>query len=524
MPKFELVFLREGAPNERFAVPLRGLTIGRNAENDVTLGDQLVSRRHARVLLADSKLTVQDLDSRNGIEVNGQAVHQGPLKHGDQLTVGESTFEIVETPDSEFGHTVITPEHAASLYKSMLNDTGSRRMPVLYEAAQLMGTVFDLDTLLKEILILIFRSIPVQRGFVILTLSQNVNELNIHTSHSTEPDDQGPPLSHTLLQHVFDRKESMLTMDAQHDSRFDSTASIMGHGIHSAMCAPLMGRDLVVVGAIYVDAGTSHRPFEREELELLTAITRVVGVAVENARLYRENVERERLAAIGEAVAGLGHCVKNILTGIRGGGEFINMAIEQQDLKYVKMGWPTLSRSIDRIEMLVMNMLSFSKDRQPQRMLTDMTAVMREVLETQRSRAERYNITLEFDQPEPVRADVDQREIYRVLLNLLVNAMEACEQTGGVIRLSCASDSEGCTVRIQDTGCGIPPEILPRLSRAFVSSKGSSGTGLGLACSYKIVREHGGEIEVESEVGKGTTFTIFLPNQEAAARKTIRLE
>ena len=69
----------------------------------------------------------------------------------------------------------------------------------------------------------------------------------------------------------------------------------------------------------------------------------------------------------------------------------------------------------------------------------------------------------------------------------------------------------GCTIRVRDTGIGIPAELLPQVFQAFVSGKGSSGTGLGLACSYKIVREHGGDIQVRSDPGSGTVFTVFLP-------------
>jgi signal transduction histidine kinase len=260
-------------------------------------------------------------------------------------------------------------------------------------------------------------------------------------------------------------------------------------------------------------------------LELLSAIARVVGVAVENARLYQENVQQERLAAIGEATAGLGHCIKNILTGIRGGGEFVNMALEKKDLKYLERGWPILMRSIERIDNLVLNMLSFSKDRMPEKTLTDVNQIARDTVEMVRKRAEKSAIELAVDTDFSGTAVVDGRDIYRVVLNLVVNAVEACESKGGgkvTVQVRCAED--GCTIKVSDTGCGIPPEILPKLSQAFVSTKGSSGTGLGLACSYKIVREHGGRVDVTSEVGKGTSFTVFLPCEIKPGVPTQRVE
>lgn len=507
--RFELIHQREGGVSQRFEVTPQGLFIGRNAENDIALADQLVSRRHARVWIRGESLHVEDLGSRNGIEVNGARVEKGLLHEGDVLGVGNASFRVAKCSDSSLGQTIITPDKAAALYASILEDSGDKRLVVLYKAAQLLGTIFDLDELLAKILDLIFEALPVRRGFA-LTIEAPGKSPDIRATRSSAPDAQGPPLSHTLINHVLTRNEAMLTMDAQEDSRFDVSASIMGHDIRSAMCAPLHGRT-DVVGAIYVDSGATPTRFARPDLELLTAIARVVGVAVENAHLYQQNVQRERMAAIGEATAGLGHCIKNILTGIRGGGEFINLALTSKDVKYLERGWPILSRSIDRIDMLVMNMLTFSKDREPERVLTDLNELAKEVFEVVRGRAEKYNVVLNLTECAEPRLEVDSRQIYRALLNLVINAVEATENTGGEVMVINESTREGILIHVTDNGCGIPPEILPKLSQAFVSSKGSSGTGLGLACTYKIAREHNGHVRVESQVGKGTTFTLFLP-------------
>lgn len=522
-PAYELVLYKSHGISERFPVPETGLLIGRSAECDVTLSDQLVSRRHARVVPAPGGLKLSDLNSSNGVEVNGNRVKEAVLQEGDSLRVGEALFRVARVSDSTLGHSIISPAAAEELYKSMVDGADGGRLPILYKAAQLLGSVFDLDRLLDEILAIIFQAIPVRRGYV-LTLDADSVEPVVRATRSIEAGREGPPLSRTLIQHVFDHKDAILTLDAAQDSRFDQAASIIGNEIHAAMCAPLCGRESVV-GAIYVDSGMSTRPFSKADLELLSAIARVVGVAVENARLYQENVQQERLAAIGEATAGLGHCIKNILTGIRGGGEFVNMALEKKDLKYLERGWPILMRSIERIDNLVLNMLSFSKDRTPEKTMTDVNQIARDTAEMVRKRAEKSGIELVVDTDFSGTAVVDGRDIYRVVLNLVVNAVEACESKGGgkvTVQVRCAED--GCTIKVSDTGCGIAPEILPKLSQAFVSTKGSSGTGLGLACSYKIVREHGGRVDVTSELGKGTSFTVFLPGEIKPGVPTQRVE
>lgn len=519
---YEILLQKENNVSERFPIPATGLEIGRSSDCAITLADQLVSRRHAKIEIVNEGLHVTDLKSSNGIQINGVHMEEGLLREGDSLRVGHALFRVSKTAESSLGRSIITPERVEELYESMVNGPSDSRLPILYRAAQLLGDVFDLDELLNQILALIFEALPVRRGFV-LTMDNDSVEPRVRATLSREEGDQGPPLSHTLIQHVFDSKDAMLTMDAQEDSRFDQAASIMGHEIHAAMCAPLCGR-ASVVGAIYVDSGTASGRFSKKDLELLAAIARVVGVAVENARLYQENVAHERLIAIGEATAGLGHCIKNILTGIRGGAEFITMSLESKELKYLERGWPILRSSIDRIDNLVLNMLSFSKDRAPERQQSDMNSLVRDTLDMVRPRADKYKVELDFQPDMHGHAEIDAREIYRVIMNLVLNSIEACQDKGGKVTVSVMSEQDGCTLKVTDNGCGIPPEILPKLSQAFVSSKGSSGTGLGLACSYKIVREHGGRIDVESEVGKGTTFTVFLPCEIRAGVPTQRIE
>lgn len=517
MADYELVLCRPDGVGERYRITENGLRIGRGTENDVILSDKLASRRHARIFREGNALIIQDLDSRNGVDVNGARVMRAEMVEGDKIRIGDVVFQLIRSVGSNIGQSVIDEEKARALHESILSEGGGGRLAVLYQAAKLLGTVFDIDELLREILALIFAALPVRRGFIILC--REAEEPEIHASRSLERGEQGPPLSRTLIHHVFTQKSAMLTTDAQDDSRFDQAASVFGHQIHSAMCAPLRGRQ-DLVGAIYVDSGTTPRPFTNDDLGLLTAIAQVVGVAVENARLYNENVQRERLAAIGQATAGLGHCVKNILTGIRGGSEFIDMAIREDNIKYLKSGWPIMSRSVDRIEMLVMNMLTFSRDRQPERSVTDIGMLIRDVFAGLQIRAEKVKVELDSSGLQAGRIDVDPQEIFRVIQNLTLNAIEACERRGGRVSATCVYDPEGCTFSITDTGEGIPAHIVPRLSQAFVTTKGSSGTGLGLACTYKIINEHGGSVSVDTAVGRGTTFTIQLPHVGTQGRVT----
>lgn len=509
MPAFELVMVKAAGDVFRYPIPEDGITAGRGEDNGIVLNSKHASRNHARFWTEGGAVFFEDLGSRNGVEVNGERLPRGALFDGDRVVIGGQELVLQVLADSSFGRAAISREQAAALQESIIKDAGDERLMVLYRAAKLLGEVFDLEELLDKILKLIFQALPVRRGYI-LTLGATDKRPEIRAALSAAGEGDGPPLSHTLIQHVFDNAEAILTTDARADSRFGRAESIMGHDIHAAMCAPLHGRS-AVAGVLYVDAGNTNTPLGEHDLELLSAVAQVVGVAVENARLYQENMERERLAAIGMATAGLGHCIKNILTGIRGGAQFINMAIDKQDFKYLDRGWPILRGAMDRIDRLVMNMLVFSKDRRPDRERTDVNGLIRDVLSLFEERAQKYKVGLDFE-PDPIGiVNIDSQGIYRVILNLVVNAVEACEHNEGSVSVACVCTDQGCAIRISDTGIGIPEDIIPQLSHAFVSSKGSAGTGLGLACCYKIVREHGGDIQVKSQPGSGTVFTVFIP-------------
>lgn len=515
MAQFELVLKKDGQSISTYHIGNEGLILGRASECDVVLPDSLVSRKHARVWLEGGQLKVEDLGSRNGISVNGERVARLRVDEGDQLTVGSHTFQIAKASRqkslSDTG-SLIAYDRASELFNKMVRDPNSNQLPILYRAAQLLGTVFDLDDLLKRLLDLIFEALPCKRGFI-LTKPAHDDEPVVNASHSDGKDRGGPPLSQTLIHHVLDHRDAVLTHDAQ--TEFKGSESVINHGITAAMCVPLCGRE-DVIGAIYVDSGDEEVVFKADHLKLLTAIGRVTGVAVENARLHKEAVEQERMAAIGQATAGIGHCIKNILVGVKGGAEFVDLSLETNEMKYIQKGWPLIRRSIDRMEDLVLNLVTFSREREPERSLTDVNALVTEIAETLKGQAERAKVSIELVRGEMPKVALDSLGIYRTILNLVTNAIDACEEVGGKVTIRTHADDRSIHINVNDTGAGISPEFLPKLFTAFSSTKGSRGTGLGLACSKKIVTEHGGEILVNSKLGKGSKFTVMLPIQPQA--------
>jgi two-component system NtrC family sensor kinase len=513
MAGFELVLTAEDGGEQRVDIGPKGVVIGRSPESDILLADALVSRQHARVSLDSEGVLVEDMGSRNGILVRGQKTRRAALLDGDEFCVGPYRFTVQSFSPLDDTSSMITYEKADDLYQSIINDDKGGRLPLLFKAAQLLGTVFDLDELFNRVLQIIFEALRPRRAFI-LTMDNASKEPFVRASLFQDSRGKDMPISKTLVRHVLNERAAVLTTNAQEDVRFDGAASLVGGGIKGAMCVPLYGRD-DILGAIYVDAMDGSGGYSNNDLEVLTAIGKVVGVAFDNARMHKESLEKERLVAIGEATAGLGHCVKNILAGMKGGSELVELALGSKDMNRVEKAWPLVQRGLDRIETLMLNLLTYSRERTPELMATDLNDVMNEVLETVRMRAQQENVEFVFTKGEIGPVYTDGREIYRVFLNLVTNAIEACEGRKGKVMIETRRSQGGCEVVVADNGAGIPPEIKARLSQAFVSTKGSRGTGLGLACSYKIVKEHGGSITVESEPGKGARFCVQFPAHTA---------
>ena len=329
-------------------------------------------------------------------------------------------------------------------------------------------------------------------------------------------------ISRTILDYVRQRQEGVLTSDARDDDRWDPAASILKLGVREAICVPMQGR-YGIVGVIYIDTFTSpgqrlQQPqvnkFSDEHLKLMVAIGHQAALAVEDTSFYSAMLQAERLAAIGQTIAGLSHHVKNILQGIRGGSYLIQEGLKTQDWDVSRKGWDIVEKNQQRISALVMDMLTFSKEREPEMVACDLNRVVGDVLELMNIRAQEAGVTL-LDQRTPAIPEMtfDPEGIHRAVLNVVTNAIDACEDaTAGQVVVQTDYDPAGLlTVRVRDNGVGLEPEQMTRIFQVFVSGKGHRGTGLGLAVSQKILQEHGGEIRVESQPGQGSCFTLQWP-------------
>jgi len=234
----------------------------------------------------------------------------------------------------------------------------------------------------------------------------------------------------------------------------------------------------------------------------------------------RQLIDAERMAAIGETVAGLSHSIKNIAGGLKGGLFVLEKGLELDKREYLEQGWQLVRRNVDNIRNLSMDLLNYGKVGSLQFRKVDPNLPVREVYRLMTPRAEEQNIRLEMEVDRtltPVALDPDALE--RCLLNLVTNALDACatdesQQGTHVVRILCEKRADpGVIYRVVDTGPGIDESIREKLFQSFFSTKGMQGTGIGLMMTRKIVELHGGDIHVQSETGKGACFTVSLPEK-----------
>jgi PAS domain S-box-containing protein len=235
-------------------------------------------------------------------------------------------------------------------------------------------------------------------------------------------------------------------------------------------------------------------------------------------RLQQELLHAERLATIGQTVAGLAHGIKNMLHGFKGGRYLVELGIQKHDPQRLQSGWEMIRKNIDRISTLVLDLLSYAKEREPEYEPCQPNQIAAEVCDLLREGAREHGVELLLAADPRIGSMVlDPRIVHTALLNLMTNAIDAClfDAEGHKrwqVTLRTALEAQGgLRLEVSDTGMGMSDEVLQKLFASFFSTKGHRGTGLGLLVTRKLVEAHGGTIAVVSALGQGTTFTIRLP-------------
>lgn len=493
--------------------------------------------------------------------------------------------------DSAIMHT-LSPEDSMVLAVPEPSAAAMSNLQVLYRLGALLGSSFDVEQAMAITMDMVFEHLKAERGVILLREGPGdaLVPVVVRTREGPRGDGSGPATarvgnpsdattgggtarrgkaggasdgvgeadaggatpppreprvhaSRTIIEHVLRSGEAVLSSNAMADRRFSKGRSVHDLGIRSALCVPIAARRFSpqgrvgvpaseLLGVIYIDSSVRNYTFSPDQLRLLSAIGLQAGLAVQNARLYRAGLRAERLAAIGETAAALSHSIKNILQALRGGADVVEMGLAGGNVDQARKGWAVVSRNLDRIYSLTLNLLAYSRPRVPEFATVDVGRVVTEVVDLVSASARDKQITLQTAvAPNLPAFEADAEGIHQLLLNLVGNAIDAVPALSGVVRIVCRAETEDTgpaigsgrdgepgwlVLAVEDNGPGIPETMRQHLFELFHSTKGNRGTGLGLAVSRKIAEEHGGGISVESQPGQGTRFTVRLPLRRMA--------
>lgn len=519
--------------------------IGRGSDQ-IPLTDQTISRRHAELRVEKGAWMLVDLNSANGTYVNGVRIEKPlRLKHGDQIRLGSTLLvyggdESVEqlsgpnipsdmvtldagslsvdstivasVPSSEDSVVMAAPETAYAV----------KAWNAMRALSDVISSLLPIDQLLARVMDIVFEEVEVDRG-IIFVRDEEMDEMMPEVvrfrsrESKSEAERQTIIAPRSIVKHAIESREGVLCSNIVSDERFRSGKSVQKLGMRSVICTPIVVREQVL-GVIHLDCPVTRHTYNEHELRLITAIGYQTGLAIENARLVQSHLQRERLAAAGEAVAYLSHYIKNLLQGVRSGADVLGRGLERQDFAQATEGWRIVDRNLDKSYNLMLNMLAFSKDREPRLEMLQLNRVVDDAVALVQKQADAAKVVVLADLDDaapPFPLDYDG--IHQVILNLLTNAVDAVPRGGGLVNVRTRYDVAGKQVilSVADNGPGVPEDRRSAVFEAFLSTKGHGGTGLGLAVARKIVGELSGNIELISPPEGGAVFEVTLPTVPA---------
>jgi signal transduction histidine kinase len=395
----------------------------------------------------------------------------------------------------------------------------SVELDALIQISNIINTHLDLDNVLESVMSLTTETLEAESSALFL-IDDETDELIFHIALGETANkirsmrmERGKGIVGSVIESGHAQIVNDVTKDPHFFQEIDQKS---GYTTRSILCVPLQTTNRLL-GAIQVLNKLDDADFDDQDLVLCNAIAGQAAIAIENAMLHKQIVETARLAAIGETITGLAHCVRNVLNGIQGGSYMVDLGLGADDWPRVMQGWDIVKRSNSFLQDLVLDMLTYSKDREPEYELVDLNDLISSAADLMQTKADEKHVRVSWTRNSSLNKVVlDPKGIQRCLLNLISNAIDACAQKqSGRVHISAAKiGSQNFSICVADNGSGISEKNRSKLFQMFHSTKGSRGTGLGLVVTKKIITEHGGEIEVESELDEGTKFLIKLPLRE----------
>ena len=548
-----LLVLQGPDKGRRFELPDAPALVGRDSKQ-MPITDNTVSRRHCELVpVEDGNWMLKDMGSSNGCYVNGTRVTRTYLlKLGDQIRVGRTIMVFGAQPgvsrlgDGERGpgrdkkrawtarsmHTIASNEDSMVLAVPEPAAAAMQNLKILYRLGASLGRSFDTAQVLEVVMDLIFEHIKADNGIILLldAKGKKPGAQVVRTRTSDNGDGNGEKgqskgrpgsekihASRTIINHVIANGAGVLSSNAMADKRFSKGKSVHNLGIRSALCVPIKARRFdgkegdETLGVIYIDSSVKNYTYSADQLRLLTAIGLQAGLAIQNAKLYQSGLQAERLAAIGETTAALSHSTKNILQALYAAERMSSeMGLRANNLTQVDPRvWRIVNRNLEKIYNLTLNLLAYSKEREPKLEMVNPKVLVEECVELVAKSANDKGIMVVADvEKDHPAVPMDPDGMHQVLMNLLSNAAgRGWSRNGGLIRIVSAGTirpTNESVIEVIDNGKRHPAyDDRPICSSCFTRPREPAAPGWGWRWPRRSWRNMRGRFRFRAGRGKG---------------------
>jgi len=377
------------------------------------------------------------------------------------------------------------------------------------------------STSLQEVLqVVVTKSADVlnAQGALLRILNKETNQFDVRAAWGVGERylSKGPVTTEKLLSDSRELHKVKIITDIWHAPRVEYPQEAWHEGIRMMVDVPLAVREQMIgLIRIYLP---QRREFSDDELDFIITVAEQCACIIERVQLMENQqaqfdhlaTQMEKMSSLGRMAAGIAHEINNPLAGI--------LLYSSNMSKKVPQGGPLeeglniIIKETQRCKTIIQGLLEFARDREPQKVPADINAIMETALGILDNEFRLRHVGLELQLAENmVKTLLDENQIEQVFINLLLNAIHAVEENGRVtIQTAVDSENNKVQVEITDNGCGIAADDIEKIFEPFYSTR-AKGTGLGLAVSYGIVKNHQGDIRVYSVPGETTRFTIELP-------------
>jgi len=397
----------------------------------------------------------------------------------------------------------------------------ANNLEVFYNTFREVSKVVHSSSDLKEVLdLVVWKATEAlnAKGAILRILNLDTEKLELSAAYNLSDAflSKGLVSKKNLITDLYRQSRVIVILDIHHDPRIHYPQEAEREGVRMVLDTSLSFRNHIagILRIYFAEA----RAVSDEERDFLVSLADQCALAIEKNRLIEAQkskydllaLQTEKLSALGRMAAGIAHEINNPLAGILLFSS--NLFKKVPDEGPLKEGLGIIMRETQRCKFIIQELLEFARDKEPRKTSANITTIIQKSLNILENEFRLRHIRIEKDfAPDLQDSCVDANQLEQVFVNLLLNAAQAIDDNGTItIRSRMNSARREIAVDVIDTGCGIPAEHLGQIFEPFFSTK-KNGSGLGLAVSFGIIKNHQGRLEVFSRPGQGAHFTVALP-------------